>query len=302
MTEREKYTAPALDKGLDILEALADSDTGLTQAEIARKLDRTVGEIFRMLVVLRRRGLIALDDRSDHYTLTTRLFELANRTPIVRRLSVASGPIMRTLAVQVRQSVHIAVLSGDNIVVVSQVDNPGNNVLAVRMGARIDVWRTSSGRVILAFQPSQVIDQYLRDYPHPDGRPPGDIRHDLEEIRKARVETMPSFVIKGVTNLSAPVIGHDGFAVAAITIPMLGRYFGGVTVETCREKLLDAAADLSRQIGGAFELVQDEASRQSGTDVDGAASEAKQASASAMVPIASSTDVDSTSSSPAAKR
>ena len=250
----EKYTAPALDKGLDILEVLAESDVGLTQAEIARKLERSVGEIFRMLVVLRRRGLVLLDERGDLYSLTTRLFELANRTPVVRRLSVASGPVLRELAQAVRQSVHVAVLSGDSIVVVAQVDNPGNNVLAVRMGARIDTWRTSSGRVVLAFQPESVIDQYVRDYPHPDGRSPTETRKDLEQIRAAGVEIMPSFVVKGVTNLSAPVIGHDGYAAAALTIPMIGRYFGGISVDTCREELLGSAITLSRQIGGSLDL------------------------------------------------
>ncbi|MCP4379868.1 MAG: IclR family transcriptional regulator [Hyphomicrobiales bacterium] len=252
-TQTEKYTAPALDKGFDILEALAEADAGLTQAEIARQLDRSVSEIFRMLVVLRRRGLVALDKRSDLYTLTTRLFELANRTPVVRQLSVAAGPILWDLARKVRQSVHLAVLSGDSIVVVAQVDNPGNNVLSVRLGARIEIWRTSSGRVILAFQPKTVLDQHLRDYPHPDGRTPSDIRRDLDEIRAARIETMPSFIIKGVTNLSAPVIDHTGHATAALTIPMIGRYFGGISVAACRDELLASAAELSRRIGGNFE-------------------------------------------------
>jgi DNA-binding IclR family transcriptional regulator len=251
-TQTEKYTAPALDKGLDILEILAEADAGLTQAEIARQLGRSVGEIFRMLVVLRRRGLVVLNERSDLYTMTTGLFELANRTPVVRRLSVASGAILRDLAQTVRQSVHVAVLSGDSIVVVSQVDNPGDNVLAVRIGARIETWRTSSGRVILAFQPQSTIDRYVRDFPHPDGRSPSDVARDLEEIRSTRSETMPSFVIKGVTNISAPIVAHDGFAAAAMTIPMIGRYFGGVSLERCREELLASANRLSREIGGNF--------------------------------------------------
>jgi uncharacterized membrane protein len=45
----ERYRAPALDKGLDILEALAATEVGLTQAEIAKALDRSPSEIYRML-------------------------------------------------------------------------------------------------------------------------------------------------------------------------------------------------------------------------------------------------------------
>ena len=52
----QKYTAPALEKGLDILELLSSTDAGLSLSEIARDLGRSVSEIFRMLVVLQQRG------------------------------------------------------------------------------------------------------------------------------------------------------------------------------------------------------------------------------------------------------
>jgi hypothetical protein len=48
----EKYAAPALDKGLDILEVLADAAQGMTLNGIAKVLNRTTSEIFRMVVTL----------------------------------------------------------------------------------------------------------------------------------------------------------------------------------------------------------------------------------------------------------
>ena len=63
-----KYPVPALDKGLDILELLAERPDGLTQAEVARSLGRSVGEIFRMLNALLRRGYLALDPTLFPYT------------------------------------------------------------------------------------------------------------------------------------------------------------------------------------------------------------------------------------------
>ena len=40
----DRYRAPALDKGLDILELLAREEEGLSQAEIAKALGRTPNE------------------------------------------------------------------------------------------------------------------------------------------------------------------------------------------------------------------------------------------------------------------
>ena len=57
-TEVDRYRAPALDKGLDILELLAGVDGGLTQAEIAKRLGRSPNEFYRMLDRLVRRGYV----------------------------------------------------------------------------------------------------------------------------------------------------------------------------------------------------------------------------------------------------
>ena len=51
-----RYTTPALEKGLDILELFASTSDELSKREVARRLGRTVSEIFRMLVCLEERG------------------------------------------------------------------------------------------------------------------------------------------------------------------------------------------------------------------------------------------------------
>ena len=59
MTNPPRYQAPALKKGLEILELLATSEQALTMSDISGALGRSVGEIFRMLQVLEERGDMA---------------------------------------------------------------------------------------------------------------------------------------------------------------------------------------------------------------------------------------------------
>jgi DNA-binding IclR family transcriptional regulator len=66
-----KYTAPALDKGLDILEVLANADQPMSLNALAKAMGRTVSEIFRMAVTLEQRGYLILDD-NDRYSLSCR--------------------------------------------------------------------------------------------------------------------------------------------------------------------------------------------------------------------------------------
>ncbi len=248
--DKRDYTAPALDKGLDIIELLSNQDTGLSQSEIARLLGRTVGEIFRMLMVLQNRGYVAQEPLSDRYVLTTFLFEIAHRIPKIRRLTAFAGPLMRGLVKIINQSVHLAIASDDSILVVGQVDSPGNNMMAVRLGAKIDLWQASSGRVILAHLPEEEVAVFFANVPLPDGMDETTVRSDLIAIRKAGHEVRDSFVVRGIVNISAPVFDHSGRAIAALTVPHIERYFDSVTFEACRDALIETAGTLTRSLGG----------------------------------------------------
>src|SRR5689334_16383793 len=71
---RPAYSAPALEKGLDILELLAEERLPLTMRQIGDRLGRSKNELFRMIMVLLSRGYIAREERTDAFVLTQRLF------------------------------------------------------------------------------------------------------------------------------------------------------------------------------------------------------------------------------------
>jgi DNA-binding IclR family transcriptional regulator len=244
-----KYTAPALEKGLDIIELLATEEAGLMQTEIARAMGLSVSEIFRMLVVLQARGYVMQDAVSDRYILTTRLFEVAHRTPLIKRLSTAAAPVMQRLARAVNQSCHLAIVSGDSVIVIAQVDSPGNNIMSVRLGAKIDLWRASSGRVILAHRAPAQLAETMAAVPLPEGRTRDEVLSDFARIRDTGHEVMDSFVARGIVNISAPVFDHSGDPAAALTIPYLQRYQETIPFDTTRDALVAAAGDISRNLG-----------------------------------------------------
>src|SRR6201984_3821544 len=78
---RIRYAAPALEKGLDILELLASVSEALTHSEIASRLGRTLTEVFRMLVCLEERGYISRNGPDERYQLTLKLFEIVHQHP-----------------------------------------------------------------------------------------------------------------------------------------------------------------------------------------------------------------------------
>lgn len=247
----EKYSAPALSKGLDILEFLAGETRGQKKSDIARALNRSVGEIFRMLAVLERRGYISLDADSEQYSLTTRLFEIAHRHSPIRRLSAIAGERMTELAIAVNQSVHLAVLSGDHVLVLAGSESPGNHVMSVRLGARIPLVQTASGAVLTAHLTSQERRSHERRFHQIPAKHRTRYRENCSLVREHGYCESASTTIEGVVNLSAPVRDHVGDVVAALTIPFVRRLSRDtpMTLERTRGALVSCAGRISRLLG-----------------------------------------------------
>ena len=97
-SRRARYAAPALEKGLDILELLAAASDALTHSEIATRLRRSVPEIFRMLVCLEERGYISRMGPDERYQLTLKLFEIVHQHRPLQRLITQARPLVQRVA------------------------------------------------------------------------------------------------------------------------------------------------------------------------------------------------------------
>src|SRR5688572_21455157 len=148
----QRYSAPALEKGLAVLELLAAEPHALTLQEIAKRLERSPSELFRMLDVLVQRGYLArLPDAS--YALTLRLFELGQRHPPVERLLEVAVPHMQALARETGQANHLSVHHDARLVVLARAEPPEPMSYSVRQGAHFPFLDDRvSARVITAFQ------------------------------------------------------------------------------------------------------------------------------------------------------
>ena len=220
----DRYRAPALDKGLDILELLSATEAGLTQAEIAKALDRSPNEIYRMLDRLVRRGYVART-AAERYELSLKLFALAHQHRPLRRLVAQATPVMRRFVQAAGQSCHLVVYERGRVVVVAQLDAPSYWGIAIRVGAHVGLIGTGSGHVLLAFQSPQERAFMLAEHEAAagEGPVPDDLDQRLAAIRARGHEAMPSRQTRGVFNLSAPVLGPDGAAIAAVTCPFVER-------------------------------------------------------------------------------
>jgi len=250
-SRRSRYTAPALEKGLDILELLASVSEALTHSEIASRLGRTITEVFRMLVCLEERGYISRTGPDERYQLTLKLFEIVHHHHPLQRLIAQARPLVQRVASDTGQSCHLTMLNHAEVVVVAQFDAPGNMGFAVRLGANIDLLNTASGHVILAFQSDAVRTRALGAWRFRSQRPiPTGLYRHLNRIRRRGYEELASYQVRGVVNISYPVLSQHGDAIAAMTVPFIARIGDSVGPPEVREALREASRELSLAIGG----------------------------------------------------
>src|SRR5260370_23479865 len=97
-SRRSRYTAPALEKGLDILELLASVSEALTHSEIASRLGPTINEVFLMLVCLEERRYISRTGPDERYQLTLKLVEIGHYHHPLQHLATQARRLLQRVA------------------------------------------------------------------------------------------------------------------------------------------------------------------------------------------------------------
>ncbi len=247
-----KYSAPALEKGLDILELLSTQSKGISQAQVAQMLNRSSGVLFRMLDCLERRGYIRRDPSDDLYRLTSRLSELAHRHPPTNRLLEIALPVMRQLSESVSQSCHIGVYHEGDILIVGEICQPGFIGFSVQPGARVSLHESASGLVLLAHQSEELRQEWLNANIEPLS--PAKIKKIIPRLNKIREHgyiQQESHVIQGVTDIACPIVGPSGNAIATLSVPCMLRHQREVPLTRIRERAVKTAVTISKELGGS---------------------------------------------------
>jgi len=248
LEDDRRYKAPALEKGLDILELLATSSAPMTLTQIVNQLGRSHGELFRMVQVLEFRGYIEQDKVADGYLLTDRLFSLGMQRPKTHSLVEVALPVMRQLAKDLDQSCHLALHTLGDMVVVARMESSEQLGFSVRVGYRRPLVKSASGAVLYAFQPEDIRRRWEAMLnPPPSEKELAAWRAHADEIRQREVELTPSHFVAGVTDISAPVM-RGGIAAAALTVPFLEKLGPQVSKEEAARRVREAALSIADQL------------------------------------------------------
>ncbi|MDF0603312.1 IclR family transcriptional regulator [Psychromarinibacter sp. C21-152] len=250
MNDQPSYSAPALEKGLDILELLAVEGTALTTRQVGERLGRSKNEIFRMVHVLIQRGYIARAPDGEGLTLTNRLFALGMQTARMRDLIAVAGPVIERLADEIRQSVHLVVANRGETVVIGAASGGSEMTFSLKLGYRRPLVDAHSGLLLMAYQVPEVrqrmIEESIAVCQSEIDR--AALENELNLLRREGSIINESRDIIGVTDIAAPIVLGNEEAIACIIVAYLNRKKTTPDYDFARGKLVDACSEIARRM------------------------------------------------------
>jgi DNA-binding IclR family transcriptional regulator len=237
---------------MDIVELLADAEEGLTVSEISQRLKRRMSELFRIIVVMERRGWLQKDPETSRYNVTYHVLRVAHQGTPAQTLTSAAAPVMQDLSTRINHSCHLVVRTGiQGLVILRQENQRRHANLSVRLGAVIELATSCSGQVLLAHLDTAVREQLLQTVPRPRAMSRAKLQATLDKVRKRGYEIHPSTITAGVTDISYPVRGFDGQVMAALTVPYLHALDNSLptSVDKTRRLMDEAVRRISQSLG-----------------------------------------------------
>ncbi|MBX3604045.1 MAG: SMP-30/gluconolactonase/LRE family protein [Piscinibacter sp.] len=165
MPDKPADGTAALDKALDVLDAIGRSGAGLSQAELGAQLALPRTTLYRLLGTLTARGLLRRDPQRRVYCLGLRCFEYARAAYAMPDLVAAAGAELRGLRDMTGETTYLAALDGLEVVALDRCDSAHGRRSNTALGQRKPLHCTSQGKAILAALPAEQREAIVRELP-----------------------------------------------------------------------------------------------------------------------------------------
>lgn len=243
----------SLSRALDLLEALAGAEAGLTLGEAAQACGLAPSTAHRLLKSLEQRRFAFHDEERGRWSVGVQAFAVGSAFLRGRSLVAAARPHMRDLMEAAGETVNLAIAEDGEALYLAQVECRQMMRAFSRPGSRAPLHCSGVGKALLAALPDAAPELRGRDLPRLTEHTLTDPAILLEELAAARAR---GYAVDdeehaaGLRCVAAAIHDETGAPVAALSV-------SGPAVRIPRERLDElgrlvaaAAAAVTRDLGG----------------------------------------------------
>ena len=254
MPRENDVSSTAVERTLLILEAAAQRDGGMSNAEFSRKLKIPKSSASYILRTLEHHGYLRRDGDGGRYRLGMKVLNLSRAALGGVDVREVALPVMRHLVDRIHITTHLAILDHGEAVYVEKVEAPGFIKMNTWIGRRMEVHSTAVGKALLAYLDAGERETILHKRglkkltPHTITTLPR-LLHELEHVRGVGYSVDDEENSLGARCVGAPIFNSQGKIEAAIASTGTINDVQHKDVPRLAEMVKDAARRISQKIG-----------------------------------------------------
>ncbi len=236
-----------------LLKAFDNGPAELGVMELSRRVELHKSTVSRLLATLESEGLVERVPATEKYRLGFMLVRLAGQVTHFGDVREAARPVLIELTERSHETVHLAVLDGDEVVNVEQLSGPHLVREANWVGQRTPLNCVANGKALLAFQPAPTIERILSgSLPRFTERTIADpqrLRRDLARVRERGYAQALGEIEEGLNAIAAPIRDAAGAVVAAVSVSGPAYRVTADRIPDLGALVVAAAAKISARLG-----------------------------------------------------
>ncbi|OMP67209.1 IclR family transcriptional regulator [Domibacillus epiphyticus] len=218
----QNYLLSSVKNALLIMRSFTLDEPEKKVTDLANSLNLGKSTVSRLLSTLASEGFVVKNPETNKYRLGLTILNL--NTIVTNNLEInrESQPILKELVNDIGETAHIAVLEGSDVVYLYKIDCKHPVQILTHIGKRNPVHATSSGKVLLAHQSEDTIQQYIENglygYKANTITDPEKLRDTLQLVRKQGYATSSEELLESVASVAAPVRDYTGKVVYSVSV------------------------------------------------------------------------------------
>ena len=249
-----RYRIQVLDRAAQIMDCFGFDHTELSVSEIGSRTGLHKSTTHRILMALEYNQLIKQNPETGKYHLGIKLFKLGNQAVRQFDLRDSCRPHLIRLMDKTKETVHLAVLDGDQVLYLDKVEGPHALRMPSRVGRHITTYCTSLGKAMLSCLEETDVKRVLQSQPF-KAFTPNTIRNldllliDLRGIRRRGYSIDDEEIEIGLRCVGAPIYDHTMGMVGAISVAAPSARLTTQKLPAFGRFVLEAAEVISKELG-----------------------------------------------------
>jgi IclR family KDG regulon transcriptional repressor len=246
------YNVRAVERAMRILSCFDGQHPELGVSEVAQTTELPKATAHRILMTLFNGGFLERTADGERFRLGLRLMELglgALRSLDFRR---AAFPYMQQLVERFQEICTLSMFDRGQVLYVEVVHSQRSLTIAARVGRHLPVHCTASGKLLLAFLPTEVVEPVLNAplavYTEKTITAPDKLREELKVVRQRGYALADEEFEVGIWAISAPIRDMDGNVIAALSMPFPMNRLRRERIPEIAQALLEAANAVSAHV------------------------------------------------------